>query len=50
METNNDFKVFSFNERIEDQYLEYLFESAWDTLGKLYPEYLLDAADCFVIL
>lgn len=45
----NDFKAFSFYERLDDQYLEYLFESAWDTLSKLYPDYSLDAADYFVI-
>ena len=49
MEIGNDFKAFSFYERLDDQYLEYLFESAWDTLSKLYPDYLLDAADYFVI-
>lgn len=49
MEIDNDFKAFSFYERLDDQYLEYLFESAWDTLSKLYPDYLLDAADYFVI-
>ncbi|WP_270664940.1 hypothetical protein [Phocaeicola plebeius] len=49
MEKVNDFKAFSFYERFDDQYLEYLFESAWDTLSKLYPDYSLDAADCFVI-
>lgn len=49
MTKNNTFQEFSFYEEIDSDLLEYLFESAWDTLQKKYPTATLDASDCFVI-
>lgn len=49
MTNNVPFQEFSFYEEIDSDLLEYLFESAWDTLQKKYPTATLDAADCFVI-
>lgn len=49
MANNVPFQEFSFYEEIDSNLLEYLFESAWDTLQKKYPTATLDAADCFVI-
>lgn len=49
MTQNKTFQEFSFYEEIDSDLLEYLFESAWDTLQKKYPTATLDAADCFVI-
>lgn len=49
MTNNTFFQEFSFYEEIDSDLLEYLFESAWDTLQKKYPTATLDAADCFVI-
>lgn len=49
MTKNNTFQEFSFYEEIDSNLLEFLFESAWDTLQRKYPTATLDAADCFVI-
>lgn len=49
MTNNTSFQEFSFYEEIDSNLLEYLFESAWDTLQKKYPTATLDASDCFVI-
>ena len=38
MTKNNTFQEFSFYEEIDSDILEYLFESAWDTLKKKYPD------------
>ncbi|WP_289089769.1 hypothetical protein [uncultured Bacteroides sp.] len=48
MKTCN-FISFGINNDIESTYLNCLFESAWDTLSKLYPNYHLEASDCYVI-
>lgn len=48
MNTYN-FISFSINNDIESTFLNHLFESAWDTLSKLYPNYHLEASDCYVI-
>lgn len=49
MTNNVPFQEFSFYEDINSNLLEYLFESAWDTLQKKYPTATLNASDCFVI-
>lgn len=49
MANNVPFQEFSFYEEIDSNLLEYLFESAWDTLQKKYPTATLNASDCFVI-
>lgn len=49
MAKNATFQEFSFYEEKDSELLEYLFESAWDTLQKKYPTATLDASDCFVI-
>jgi hypothetical protein len=48
MSTNN-FKQFNFYDDINPDTLEHIFESAWDTLQKLYPDKKFDSCDCFSI-
>lgn len=45
----NVFKEFNFNDSMDPDTLEFIFESAWDTLKGLYPDKQLDACDCFCI-
>lgn len=49
--TNNmsEFKQFGFWDNIDHDYLESIFESAWDTLSRLYPNSKFDACDAFAI-
>lgn len=47
--TTNEFKQFDFYDNVNPDTLEYIFESAWDTLKELYPDKVLDACDCFCI-
>lgn len=46
---NSEFKEFHFFENIDSDTLEYIFESAWDTLTQLNPNKKLDASDYFTI-
>ena len=43
----DNFIEYSFFE--PPTYLEYVFESAWDTLSAIYPGRLLLTCDCFAI-
>lgn len=49
--TNNmsEFKQFVFWDNIDHDYLESIFESAWDTLLRLYPSSKFDSCDAFAI-
>lgn len=47
--TTNEFREFQFYDNINPEILEYIFESAWNTLTKLYPNIKLDSSDCFNI-
>ena len=47
--TANEFKQFNFFDDVNPYILDYIFESAWDTLQKLYPEKKFDSSDCYSI-
>lgn len=47
--TTSEFKQFYFFNDVNPDLLEHIFESAWDTLRKLYPDKKLDSCDCFSI-
>lgn len=47
--TTNNFQGLSNICISNDTIIERMFESAYDTLCKLYPTYQLDATDCYLI-
>lgn len=49
MGTKDKFIEFKFFDDVNPDTLEYIFESAWDTLKILYPDKKLDACDCYSI-
>ena len=49
MGTKDKFIEFKFFDNVNPDTLEYIFETAWDTLKALHPDKKLDACDCYSI-